>query len=329
MSTGPYSPPWYDDRVATLRVPGPPSENENKADAPLDWPPKKIYEYLEGKVWKQDEAKRAAAMLTYNALNRGIRENAFFVGPTGCGKTHIWRCIQELYPERIVIVDASRLTQDGWKGDTKWADLLRDPILHTGEPAILVLDEADKFLIPRHTAQGENVSHGVAGEGLKILEGTCVELKSKDLNIVVDTSHISFVCCGAFSEKADQLARSQQKIGFGGGLAQTAAYERPITERDLLDHGVMPEFLGRIQRVVNLEPMTEDDYFRMLDSASGPVDRLQKRYGVEIHLTEARRRELADLAAKSGLGVRGMENHLRRFLDDALFEDCTQSSFAF
>ncbi len=97
----------------------------------MRWPPKRIYEYLDSKVWKQGAAKQAAAILTYNILCRGIRENAFFVGPTGCGKTHVWRCLQELYPNRIVIADASHLTGDGWKGSTKWSTLLQDPTIRT------------------------------------------------------------------------------------------------------------------------------------------------------------------------------------------------------
>ncbi len=341
MVTEQVSRPWYDDRVTTLWDPnypfGPAAWSERPdgpgpgQDDPAEiWPPKKIYEYLDEKVWKQDTAKRAAAMLVYNALGRGVKENAFFVGPTGCGKTFVWRCLRELYPQRIAIVDASHLTNDGWKGSTKWTDLLRDPILHTGQPAILVMDEADKFLIPQHNANGDNISQSVAGEGLKILEGTQVEIKGKDLSVVVDTSHISFVCCGAFSAKADQLAQSRrQRIGFGGSPVQAAAYDRPLTEKDLLDCGVMPEFLGRFQRVVNLEPMTADDFFHMVDSPAGPVHRLQERYGVEIRLTEQRRRELADLAAETGLGVRGMENQLRKLLDDALFNDHTQETLEF
>lgn len=336
-----YSRPWYDDRTTTLWDPGnpfgPPAWSES-ADSPgpcqdepaEHWPPKKIYDYLNGRVWKQDAAKRAAAMLVYNTLGRGIKENAFFVGPSGCGKTFVWRCLQELYPKRIAIVDASRLTKDGWQGSTKWTDLLRDPVLHTGQPAILIMDEADKFLIPKHNAEGDNIAQSVASEGLKILEGSQVEIKGKGQTVVVDTARISFVCCGAFSSKADQLAQSRrQPMGFGGSLVRADPYDKPLTEKDLLDCGVMPEFLGRFQRIVNLSPMKADDFARMLDSPAGPVSRLQKRYGVEIRLSEQKRRELADRAAETGLGVRGMENQLRQLLDDALFADCTQNTLAF
>ena len=61
------------------------------------------------------------------------------------GKTHIWRCLQKLYPNRIEIADSSNLTQDGWRGNKKWTDLLRSPIFRAGYHTILVLDEADKM----------------------------------------------------------------------------------------------------------------------------------------------------------------------------------------
>lgn len=324
--------PWYDDRVTVLR--------EEESTDP-GWPyntvspketydtPKKIYGYLEKHVWKQNAAKKAASIIAYNCFERGVKSNAMFIGPTGCGKTHIWRCLKEIFPDRIEIVDGSNLTQDGWKGEKKWTSLFRSPVFRSGNPAILVIDEADKMLSPKFTSGGENASHSVQSEGLTIMEGTRLEVKDGSTAYEINTAGISFVFCGAFSAKATDIAEKEagSRIGFGATSDKAQAYGRPMTEVDLIAFGVMPEFMGRIQRAVNLEPMTEDDYFRMTDSSCGPLQRLLRQYRAEICLTEGTRHKLAETAMASGLGIRGMENRIRDMLDEALFEDCRQRRF--
>lgn len=250
-----------------------------------------------------------------------------FVGPTGCGKTHIWRCLQELFPDKIEIVDGSNITADGWKGDKKWSTLLDSPIICAGDPAILVIDEADKMLAPKYSSHSENVSQSIASEGLKMMEGTIADIKSGSFTYQVDTSRISFVLCGAFSNKANEIAKNSNNgcsIGFGAMPHAVKAYDQPLTTQDLIDYGVMPEFMGRIQRIVNLQPMTLDDYYKLMDSGCGPVRHIQEQYKIKIHMTKSRRTELAEEAFQNGLGVRGMENHIRQLVDDAIFDDCNQ-----
>lgn len=328
--------PWYDDRVKQIR-----SESASAwapaAEIPTPWDdapapdaydtPRKIYDYLCQRVWKQDAAKRAAAVIMYHCI-RGIKTNAIFVGPSGSGKTHVWRMLQDIFPNKISIVDGSNITLDGWKGDKKWQDLLRFPAALSGESAILVVDEFDKACAPRYS-QNENISHSVQAEGLTIIEGTHVDIKDGPITHEVDTSRLSFVLCGAFSCKANDIAAraSQRHIGFGA-LRDTAMhpYDQPLTEQDLIDYGVLPEFMGRIQRIVNLQPMTIDDYYRMTEAPHGVLWQLQRQYGLEIHITPERRRELAEHAYVTGLGVRGMEGQIRQLIDDAIFADCERQS---
>ncbi len=320
--------PWYDDRVAAVR------KNNNdplagNAEEPQQYSPRKIYDCLEQKVWKQEEAKKAASVIMYQCL-RGIKSNAMFIGPSGCGKTHIWRCLKEIFPGRIEIVDSSSLTLDGWKGSTKWKDLLRSPVFRSGNHSVLVLDEADKMLAPKFS-YGENVSHSIQSEGLTMLEGTRVEVKDDSVVYEIDTSKISFVLCGAFSNKAHDVAEKSggTRIGFGAAQEAVQPYAKPLGEADLIEFGVMPEFLGRIQRIVNLQPMTVDDYYRMTDNSLGLLAHIRKQYQVDIQLTPQKRRELAELASRTGLGVRGMENQIRQLIDDELFDDCERHHFAF
>ncbi len=239
--------------------------------------------------------------------------------------------MKEIFPGRIEIVDSSSVSLDGWKGSTKWKDLIRSPIFRSGNHAILVMDEADKMLAPKFS-YSENMSHSIQGEGLKLLEGGIhVDLKIDSVIHSIDTSKISFVLCGAFSNKAHDVAEksSGPRIGFGAAPKPVQPYARPLDEQDLIDFGVMPEFMSRIQRIVNLEPMTEDDYHRMTDSSLGFLSHIEEQYKVNIRLTPAKRRELAELAAHTGLGVRGIVNQIRQLVDEAIFDDCEKHSFEF
>ena len=229
-----------------------------------------------------------------------------------------------------MIEDVSNLTNDGWKGDKKWANLLQSAIFRNGHHNILVLDEADKMLMPK-IGSGGNVSDSIQSEGLTMLEGARVDVKINSVIHSIDTSKISFVLCGAFSSKAHDAAEKDagSRIGFGAAPKAVQPYARPLGEQDLIDFGVMPEFLGRIQRLVHLEPMTMDDYRSMLDNSYSFLARIGEHYKAEIRLTPQKRQELAELACRTGLGIRGMENQIRQLVDDAIFDDCRRRSFEF
>lgn len=288
----------------------------------------KIYKYLDKRIWKQNEAKRAASIILFNCLHRRRRSNAMFIGPSGCGKTYIWRCLQELFPERIEIVDGSNITPDGWSGKKKWASLLVSEKFLRYRQTILVIDEADKMFMPKTNSRGENWSEVIQGEVLKMLEGTRVDLGS---GIQVDTSMISFIFCGAFSVKSEEAAEKKRggNIGFGKSSREIKAYDAPIDRKNLHEFGIMTEILGRIRRIVNLKPMTEGDFFHMMHAACSPVRKLEEEFGVKISLIPETCKKLIEEATKDGEGIRGMENKLCVMLEDALYEEEDRQHFVF
>lgn len=155
----------------------------------------------------------------------------------------------------------------GRKGDKTCSELLRSHIFRNGHHNILVLDEADKLCAPKFSG-GKNVSQSIQSEGLTILEGAFVEVKISSVIHSIDTSKISFILCGAFSSKAHDVAGKSagSRISFGAAPKATQPYVRPLEEQDLIDFGIMPELLGHIQRLVHLEPMTDEEYSQMLDT---------------------------------------------------------------
>ena len=320
---------WYDDRRTNLGRAPDRSDYSIKGKR-VHMPPSDIYAYLDARIHKQEEAKRAASMLVWKAL-RGIKENLMLVGPSGCGKTEIFRQLMNVFPAMVEIVDASQITNEGWKGDTKWRTLLSSPLYRSSGHKICVLDEFDKLAQPRYS-NGENVSQSIMSEALKIFEGTYVNCEDNNVKYQIDTHNISFVCLGAFSNKAQEIAgkNSKSNIGFGATGETTKPYDKALSVEDIIEFGVMPEFMGRIQSVINLSPMTESDYIELLTKDDfGPLERLSKDYGVNLSISEETRRKIAQSAFESGLGVRGMENQIRNLIDDSLFENHEQLTLSF
>ncbi len=281
-----------------------------------DMSAKDIYDYLDKRIIKQEEAKKAAAMIMWKCL-RGIKENAIFCGPTGCGKTEIWRCLSNLFPNSIHIVDASSVTKEGFTGNTKWKDLLKNRIFKEGEKnTILVLDEIDKLISPQFTSSGENISESIMNEGLKLIEGTVTD--------GIDTRKISFVMLGAFSRKAGEIAEKSKSSGMGFGAVRKdfAVYSKPLTITDIISFGATPEFMGRVGRIVNLSPMSKEDYENIFyDEDYSPLKKFENLYNIRIYISSENRERIIENAVTNGLGIRGISNEISNLVDERLFED--------
>ena len=134
--------------------------------------PAGIYNYLNDSVYGQDEAKKAAAMLLWNHVH-GRRQNIVFAGPTGSGKTEIFRQLSKIYPN-IVIHNATSITGTGWKGNMKVENLFDGVPDEMKGHLIIVLDEADKMF---EDADERHYSYIIQNELLKLREGDMAHFK--------------------------------------------------------------------------------------------------------------------------------------------------------
>ena len=295
--------------------------------------PARIYKYLDRNVYGQKEAKRAAAMLLWNHVN-GRRQNVLFAGPTGCGKTEIFRQLAKLYPN-IVIHNATSLTGTGWKGNTKVRNLFdvvpQDKMGHL----IIVLDEADKMF---EDADDRHYSYIVQNELLKVLEGDMVHFDGNPSNsepaLDIDTSNVSFVFLGSFDSMVrakDVAVNKSRAIGFGAVSSDESfdGYRSTFTQEDLVQYAnVRSEVAGRIGTIVQLNEMTEDDFYAILNAKGiSPVDKIADYYGVRLKMSANAKHKLAKQAAENRMGVRFIRSQLQRKLDDELFEDCNRTEY--
>ncbi len=321
--------PWYADEYA--------EQSRTGIDGDyLDLSPQDIKKGLEETVVDQAEACRKVAIMMYHHL-QGRRFVSLLAGPTGSGKSFIAESLKRMFPDVVYMRDVSNVTQDGWKGDKKVGTLfqrisavsVRDRVIHP----VMFLDECDKLFTPKFTSSGENVSESVQSEFLTIIQGSRITLTEKKQNGTImqevsrdlDTSCMSFLFAGAFAKRANAVAdkKSGSSFGFGNTFETVRAYETALTMKDVMEAGCISELCGRINSIVCLNSFGESGFRNMLDCNSrGPVYEMEKEFGISIHISDRKKDELAHDAFESGLGVRGMKNAIREYIDELTWEDC-------
>lgn len=312
--------------------------------------PREIYERLDRYVIGQEAAKRAVSIAAHTHLKRiharrGRRttllkkSNILLAGPTGCGKTHIARHLAEVLSVPFTVVDATEYTEAGYYGkdvEVMVAELLlkADHSVEDTQRGIIFIDEVDK--IARRTQGARNGAAGrdIGGEGvqqalLKLLEGREVYVPmsvsqawSRSDFVPIDTRDILFICAGTFSDLHEAGEAVSRPLGFGAGEAQ--APQRRLTLKQLMDYGMLAEFLGRLPVFVQLDRLSEAELMRVLVE---PPDSILREYrellaldGVELDLTRPALREVVRYAVGRGLGARGLRAVLEHVMSDVLFE---------
>ncbi len=317
--------------------------------------PSEIKEYLDEYVIGQDDAKKYLSVAVYNHYKRLVQEktdddveieksNIIIVGPTGTGKTLLAKTIAKLLKVPFAIVDATVLTEAGYVGEDIESLLVRllqacDYNLKEAERGIVFIDEIDKI-----ARKGDNpsITRDVSGEGvqqglLKLLEGSVVNVppqggrKHPEQKLIpVDTKNILFICGGAFEGIERKIAQrlNTQVVGFGTDskfrrLEQNRLLHF-VAPQDLRSFGLIPEIIGRLPVLTNLEPLDNEALRRILTEPKNAItkqyEKLFKMDGVKLEVEDSVLDYIVSKAVEYKLGARGLRSLFETIMTEAMYE---------
>jgi ATP-dependent Clp protease ATP-binding subunit ClpX len=310
--------------------------------------PRQIFAYLDTYVVGQTRAKRQLAIAAYNHVKRCAlppgslvkKSNVLLIGPTGCGKTHLARCLARCLHVPFTVADATEYTEAGYYGkdvEVMIAELLfaANQSIEDAQRGIVFIDEIDKIARRSQGARNGAGARDIGGEGvqqalLKLLEGRQIFVPlnvtqhwNKHDFVQVDTSNILFIAAGTFSDLS-LYAAPQKTIGFPSEPAARAPRRRKIDTRELLDFGMLAELLGRLPVTVLLDALGEDE---LLEVLTAPPDSLLREYQallaadqVKLEIEDDGLRQVVRYAVERGVGARGLRSIFEEVCHDLMFE---------
>jgi ATP-dependent Clp protease ATP-binding subunit ClpX len=319
--------------------------------------PKEIKNALDEYVIGQEKAKKTISVAVYNHYKRiramtqpgdieYSKSNVMLLGPTGSGKTLMARTLAKVLDVPFAIADATTLTEAGYVGEDVENIVLRlvqaaDYDIARAETGIIYVDEIDKL---RKTTGNVSITRDVSGEGvqqalLKIVEGTQCNVPPKGGRkhpnqeyLKVNTENILFIVGGAFIHLEKMIAKRLGKTSIGFDTAESRTFDTNETNyllskvepEDLIEFGMIPEFVGRFNSIANCNELCIEDLVSILTE---PKNAITKQYqylfqeeGVLLSFTPESLRAMADKAKETGTGARALRMIVESMLIDLMFE---------
>jgi ATP-dependent Clp protease ATP-binding subunit ClpX len=290
------------------------------------------------------------------------KTNLIMLGPSGSGKTYLIEVLGKVLTLPVASCDVTTLTQTGWVGkdvtsifsnlkkvaeDLVFADAREYPEKYANvditkvidtkvKYGIVYLDEIDKLKSYVRDSGTRDISGtGVQEELLKMIEGVTTTLdtdnkKSQYYGSEVDTSNITFIGGGAFSGLDEIIMDRCTPNSLGFHHAPRTEEEKKVgklkkvEQRDLIRYGLMREFVGRFQKFIVLDKLTDDFLAQILtESKNGILASYINQFkllNVNLVLSREATLAIAKYAATLDLGARSLHTILAGLLHKYEYE---------